>query len=381
MDVLNLFMFPVAFLERIIRTIRNVDPCIRLKDYQQHKYCELHRNLVSHSSIASIQGLQTKTCDQWICFQSSVHSMEVFPPRVFQDWSFAWDSTLKILKWLAKAPMTRYCESGLARSSCLCTHCRPKSQAHVKLKVFFQGCKMNWTAPSLGVIDWTPHSAQEDKLLVVAAWQKWLAPAWLEPGKQCFTSNFMWCGSRGGQWPHFVGNASFGTGIRSWLRDSTHQLFWVDLRYRISTFGSFWQDSSFMVLSIQMSSRLRKLCFSIHFNSIYWPEQYFRENSSRLGMDPWCFRFLRQDVVFVYSFAKERCPRLVAVQDRTWWLIHNDSHRSMVSEQSSSVLRWWFVANDSFIGEKKARVMQGLRINLTEGSLVHDSDAALLDPL
>ena len=49
----------------------------------------------------------------------------------------------------------------------------------------------------------------------------------------------MWCGSRGGQWPHFVGNASFGTGIRSWLRDSTHQLFWVDLRYRISTFGSF----------------------------------------------------------------------------------------------------------------------------------------------
>lgn len=164
MDVLNLFMFPVAFLERIIRTIRNVDPCIRLKDYQQHKYCELHRNLVSHSSIASIQGLQTKTCDQWICFQSSVHSMEVFPPHVFQDWSFAWDSTLKILKWLAKAPMTRYCESGLARSSCLCTHCRPKSQAHVKLKVFFQGCKMNWTAPSsLGVIDWTPHSAQQDR--------------------------------------------------------------------------------------------------------------------------------------------------------------------------------------------------------------------------
>lgn len=287
--------------------------------------------------------------------------MEVFPPHVFQDWSFAWDSTLKILKWLAKAPMTRYCESGLARSSCLCTHCRPKSQAHVKLKVFFQGCKVNWTAPSsLGVIDWTPHSAQQDRQAPTGSCvTEMTCPGLIWAKKAMFHFQLYVMRVQGRPMASLCGKCL----LWNW-----HQI--LTPRFDTSTLLSgpeiqnfdFWillQDSSFMVQSIQMSSWLRKLCFSIHFNSIYWPEQYFRENSSRLGMDPWCFRFLRQDVVFVYSFAKERCPRLVAVQDRTWWFTQVHGFGAQLRAAVMVRGKW-------LVGEKKARVMQGLRIKVFE---------------
>lgn len=176
----------------------------------------------------------------------------------------------------------------------------------------------------------------------------------------------MWCGSRGGQWPHFVGNASFGTGIRSWLRDSTHQLFWVDLRYRISTFGSFWQDSSFMMFYGAIDPDVIMTQEALFFNSFQFnllTRTIFSWEFLTTGHGPLVLQIPQTRRGICVFFCKGKVPKISCCTRSD---LMTDSHRSMVSEQSSSVLRWWFVANDSFIGEKKARVMQGLRIQVFE---------------
>ena len=157
----------------------------------------------------------------------------------------------------------------------------------------------------------------------------------------------MWCGSRGGQWPHFVGNASFGTGIRSWLRDSTHQLFWVDLRYRISTFGSFCRIVVYGAIDPDVIMTQEALFFnSFQFNLL--TRTIFSWEFLTTGHGPLVLQIPQTRRGICVFFCKGKVPKISCCtrSDLT------DSHRSMVSERSS-VLRWWFVANDSLVKRRQ----------------------------